>query len=140
MARRGGVEILAGVPLFAGLSTRHLKRIRDIAEEARYMAGAFLVKQGAEGDTFFVIIEGMAKVTVGKRTINQLLPGDHFGEISLLDDGPRTASVISETPMRVLAIGRKKFLRLLEEETGIALALLESLARTIRRTDRSLAG
>jgi CRP-like cAMP-binding protein len=140
MARRGGVEILAGVPLFAGLSTRHLKRIRDIAEEARYMAGAPLVKQGDEGDSFFVILEGMAKVTAGKRTINQLLPGDHFGEISLLDDGPRTASVVSETPMRVLIIGRKPFLRLLEEETGIALALLESLARTIRRTDRSLAG
>jgi CRP-like cAMP-binding protein len=138
MAKRSGVEILAGVPLFAGLSTRHLKRIRDLAEEARYMAGAPLVKEGDDGDTFFVILEGMAKVMVGKRVINQLLPGDYFGEISLLDGGKRTASVISETPMRVLIIDRKKFLRLLDEENAITLALLQGLARTIRRTDRSL--
>jgi CRP/FNR family transcriptional regulator, cyclic AMP receptor protein len=85
-----------------------------------------------------VILEGMAKVVVGKRVINRLLPGDYFGEISLLDGGKRTASVISETPLRVLIIERKKFLRLLEEENAIALALLEGLARTIRRTDRSL--
>jgi CRP-like cAMP-binding protein len=140
MARRGGVEILAGVPLFAGLSTRHLKRIRDIAGEARYMAGAPLVKEGDEGDTFFVIIEGMAKVTVGKRTVHQLLPGDYFGEISLLDGGTRSASVISETPIRVLVIERKAFMRLLEQENAITLVLLEGLARTIRRADRSLAG
>jgi CRP-like cAMP-binding protein len=140
MARRGGVEILAGVPLFAGLSTRHLKRIRDIGGEARYMAGAPLVKEGDEGDTFFVILEGMAKVTVGKRTVHQLLPGDYFGEISLLDGGMRSASVISDTPVRVLVIERKAFMRLLEQENAITLVMLEGLARTIRRADRSLAG
>ena len=140
MAKRSGVEILKGVPLFAGLSTRHLKRIRDIAEEANYMAGASLVKEGAEGDSFFVILEGMAKVMVGKRVINRLLPGDYFGEISLLDGGKRTASVVSETPMRVLIIDRKKFLKLLEEENAITLTMLEGMARAIRRTDRSLVG
>jgi CRP-like cAMP-binding protein len=134
------VELLAGVPLFAGLSTKHLKRIRGIAEEAHYMQGAALVKQGAVGDSFFVILEGMAKVTVGTRTINTLMPGDYFGEISLLDGGARTASVVSETPMRVLIIQQKPFLRLLEEEKAICFALLEGLARAIRRTDRSLVG
>jgi CRP/FNR family transcriptional regulator, cyclic AMP receptor protein len=140
MAKAAGTQMLAGVPLFAGLPTRHLKRIRDLAEEADYMAGASLVKEGTEGDAFYVIIEGLAKVVAGKRTIHRLMPGDYFGEISLLDGGVRTASVVSETPLKVLVIDRNRFLKLLEDESGISLALLEGLARTIRRTDRSLAG
>jgi CRP-like cAMP-binding protein len=140
MAKAAGTQMLAGVPLFAGLPTRHLKRIRDLAEPADYMAGASLVKEGTEGDAFYVIIEGLAKVVAGKRTIHRLMPGDYFGEISLLDGGVRTASVVSETPLKVLVIDRKRFLKLLEDESGISLALLEGLARTIRRTDRSLAG
>ena len=140
MAKAAGTQMLAGVPLFAGLSTKHLKRIRDLAEPADYMAGASLVKEGTEGDAFYVILEGLAKVMVGRRAINQLMPGDYFGEISLLDGGVRSASVVSETPLKVLIISRKRFLKLLETESGISLALLEGLARTIRRTDRSLAG
>jgi CRP/FNR family cyclic AMP-dependent transcriptional regulator len=85
-----------------------------------------------------VILEGLARVVVGKRTINRLMPGDYFGEISLLDGGVRTASVVSETPMKVLLIDRKRFLKLLRSEGAIAVALLEGLARAIRRTDRSL--
>ncbi len=140
MAKRPGTEMLAAVPLFQGLPPRHLRRIRDLAEAADYMAGASLVKQGTEGEGFFVILEGLAKVVVGKRTINRLMPGDYFGEISLLDGGVRTASVVSETPMKVLLIERTRFLKLLREEGAIAVALLEGLARAIRRTDRSLAG
>jgi CRP-like cAMP-binding protein len=140
MAKRPGVELLAGVPLFQGLPPKHLRRIRDLAEPASYMAGASLVKQGEAGDAFFVILEGSAKVVVGTRTINRLMPGDYFGEISLLDGGERSASVISETPLKVLIIERAKFLRLLQDEGAIAVALLEGMARAIRRTDRSLAG
>ena len=140
MAKRAGTELLAGVPLFGGLSTRHLRRIRDLAEPADYMAGASLVKQGAEGEGFFVILEGLAKVVVGGRTINRLMPGDYFGEVSLLDGGVRTASVVSETPMKVLLIERSRFLKMLRDEGAIAVSLLEGMARAIRRTDRSLAG
>jgi CRP-like cAMP-binding protein len=140
MAKRPGIELLANVPLFSGLPPRHLRRIRDLAEPADFMAGASLVKQGTPGDAFFVILEGEAKVVAGRRTINRLMPGDYFGEISLLDGSERTASVISETPLKVLMIDRARFLRLLQDEGVIAVALLEGLARAIRRTDRSLAG
>jgi CRP-like cAMP-binding protein len=140
MAKRPSTQLLAGVPMFAGLSTKHLKRIRDLAEPADYMAGASLVKEGTEGDAFFVILEGLAKVTVGRRTVNRLMPGDYFGEISLLDGGVRTASVVSETPLKVLVIDRTRFMKLLESESAIPLALLESTARAIRRADRPLAG
>ena len=140
MAKRAGTQLLAGVPLFAGLPAKHLKRIRDLAEPADYMAGASLVKEGTEGDAFYVIIEGLAKVMVGRRAINQLMPGDYFGEISLLDGGVRSASVVSETPLKVLVIDRARFLKLIESEGSIAIALLETTARAIRRTDRSMSG
>ena len=107
MAKGAATRMLAGVPLFSGLPKRHLKRIGDLAETADYMAGASLVKEGTEGDAFYVIIEGLAKVVMGERTINRLMPGDYFGEISLLDGGVRTASVVSETPLKVLVIDRK---------------------------------
>jgi CRP/FNR family transcriptional regulator, cyclic AMP receptor protein len=140
MAKRPGIELLERVRLFEGLPAKHLRRIRDLAEPADYMAGASLVKQGTKGDSFFVILEGLAKVVVGRRTINRLMPGDYFGEISLLDGGDRTASVVSETPMKVLLIERTRFLKLLHEEGAITVALLEGMARAIRRTDRSLGG
>ncbi len=140
MAKRGLEAVLAAVPLFEGLSSRQLKRLRDVADVADYMASASVVREGAEGDSFFVILRGQAKVTVGKRTVNRLLPGDHFGEISLLDGGRRTASVVSETPLTLVEIKRASFMKLVQRETEIAVKILRELARRIRATDRSLAG
>ena len=86
---------LAGVPLFEGLSKRQLKKVALVAELVDYMDGHSIVKEGDIGDSFFVVLVGQAKVVVKGRTVNRTLPGDHFGEISLLDGGPRTASVVS---------------------------------------------
>lgn len=130
---------LAAVPLFEGLSKRHLKRVASAAEVVNYMAGHSIVREGEAGESFFVVLTGQAKVTVKGRTVNRVLPGDHFGEISLLDGGPRTATVVSETPMTMLMITRKAFTRALEDAPDLAISLMESLARMIRRVDRSLA-
>ncbi len=133
-------EAIARVPLFSNLSPRYLKRLADLTEEQRYMAGGAVVKEGEIGDTFYVILEGEAKVVNrAGRVVNHLYPGDFFGEISLLDGGPRTASVVSETPMTMLIITRSNFLNVLIEDPQIAVTLMESLARMIRRVDRSLA-
>ena len=139
MAKPKLEPLLASVPLFDGLSKRQLKKVADVAEAVDYMAGHSIVKEGDIGDSFFVVLVGQAKVTVKGRTVNRSLPGDHFGEISLLDGGPRTASVISETPMTMLMIERSNFLKVLIEDPQIAITLMESLARMIRRVDRSLA-
>ena len=130
---------LAAVPLFEGLSKRHLKKIAGAAEVVNYMAGHSIVREGEDGDSFFVVLAGQAKVTVKGRTVNRVLPGDHFGEISLLDGGPRTASVVSETPMTMLMIRRRAFTKALEADPDLSISLMESLARMIRRVDRSLA-
>lgn len=133
------VTALASVPIFEGLSMRHLRQIAGVAEVADYMEGASVVRQGDEGDSFFVVLTGQAKVTVNGRTVNRVVPGDHFGEISLLDGGARTASVVSETPMTLLMIDRRSFTKLLEREPSISVALLQSLSRALRRVDRSIA-
>jgi CRP-like cAMP-binding protein len=134
------MTVLGAVPLFDGLSRKQLRKVADLAEVARFMAGATLVKQGDIGDSFYVVLTGQAKVVANGRTLNHLFPGDHFGEISLLDGGPRTASVVAETEMTLVIIVQKDFLALLAKDPEITVCLLEGMARTVRRLDRSLAG
>jgi CRP-like cAMP-binding protein len=135
---RRGRESLAQVPLFTELSPRHMKRVGDLMEEQRYMDGATVVREGDIGDTFYVIREGEAKVvTRSGRVVNRLRPGDFFGEISLLDGGPRTASVVAETPLTMLALTRNAFLRLVRDEPAVAVGLLTYAARLLRRMERS---
>ncbi len=133
-------EALARVPLFSGLSSRHLKRLADSMQEVRYMEGASVVKEGQEGDSFYVIVQGEAKVEgPGGTAVNRLLPGDFFGEISLLDGGARTATVTTETPVTMLELKRTDFLRMVEEEPDVAVKLLSHTASLLRHAERSLA-
>ena len=90
----------------------------DLADVARFMAGATLVKQGEIGDSFYVVLTGQAKVVASGRTLNRLLPGEHFGEISLLDGEPRSASVVAETEMTLVIITQKDFLAMLAKDPG----------------------
>ena len=132
--------VLGAVPLFEGLTKKQLRKVTDLADVGRFMAGARLVKQGDIGDSFYVVLTGQAKVLVSGRIVNRLLPGEHFGEISLLDGKPRTASVVAETEMTLVIITQKDFLGLLAKDPEITLCLLEGMARTVRRLDHSLAG
>ena len=131
-------DVLRVVPLFAHLQPKQLRRLADGMEEVRFMEGASVVREGQPGDAFYVVVEGEAKV-VNKdgRVINRLRPGDSFGEISLLDGGARTASVVSETPLVVLELKRTAFHRMLREEPGIAAKMLVHLASMLRRLDVS---
>jgi CRP-like cAMP-binding protein len=140
VAKRGTEAVLAVVPLFEGLSSRHLKRIRDISDMVEFMPGAAIVKEGSPGDSFFVVAQGQAKVTAKGRTIRRLLPGDYFGEIALLDGGERTATVASETPMTLVEIKRSAFTKLVQAEPKIALGILKGLARLVRQAERPLGG
>jgi len=127
-------EALARVPLFANLSPRYLRRVAELCEEQRYMDGATIVRAGDIGDTFYTILQGQAKVVSPKgRVLNRLYPGDFFGEISLLDGGPRTASVVAETPMVMLGLPRADFQSLLAAEPAAAVKLLQHSAGMLRR-------
>jgi len=140
MARRGR-EMLARVPLFASLSPRYLRRLAELTEEQRYMEGAKVVREGDIGDTFYVILEGEAKV-IGRsgKVVNRLYPGEFFGEISLLDGGPRTADVVAATNLTMLALPRNGFLRTLRQEPTVGVKLLQHAAGMLRRMERPASG
>ena len=133
--------MLAQVPLFADLSPRHLKRLADRMEDQRFMEGASVVVAGDEGDQFYVIVEGEAEVvSPDGRVVATLRPGEFFGEISLLDGGPRTASVVAATPLRMLSLSRSAFREMIEVEPRVAVGLLKHAAMLLRRLERPASG
>lgn len=130
--------VIATVPLFDSLSKRHLKRIAGLTSTVEFEAGDTVIQEGEPGDSFFVTVSGQARVLSGGKTLHRVIPGDHFGEISLLDGRPRSASVVAETPLSLLRLPRSSFLKMVKEDADLARALLASLARMVRRVDRSL--
>ena len=136
--RRRSTVALSGVPLFEGLSTRHLRRLAAAADDVAFRAGERIVEQGNPGETLFVVMEGQAKVVRDGKVVTRLMPGDFFGEVSVLDGGPRTADVVAETPVSALRVFRRTLLEMIGSEPNLALALLEGIARRIREIDRSL--
>ncbi len=132
---RRSVAMLGEVPLFAGLSRRHIQRLAGLADEVRFGAGRSVVQNGSKGMAFFVILQGEAKVTVGysNRALARIGPGGYFGELALLDGGPRTASVIAETPLVLAKISRAGFIKLLKDDPDVAIRILVELSRRLRR-------
>lgn len=128
---------LSGVPLFADLPRRHLQRIAKEADELSFAAGETIVQEGMLGETMFVVLEGQAKVVRGRRKVAQMLPGDFFGELSLIDGGPRSASVVSETPMRVLRVFRRTLTSLWGEDPKLAIRVLDGVTRRVREVTRA---
>jgi CRP/FNR family transcriptional regulator, cyclic AMP receptor protein len=132
------VEQLKTVPLFSGCSARELASLGRFLREVDFPAGRQIVQQGRTGTGLHVIIEGETKVVVGDRTRRRLGPGAFFGEISLLDRGPRTATVVAETPVRTLALSAWNFRAALKEHPSMAVKMLEELASRVRSAGSSL--
>lgn len=138
MGLREVSEQLAGVPIFAGCTGRELRLIARAAKEVSHPEGTVLAREGDRGVGFFLITEGTALVTVGGRTRARLAPGDFFGEISLLDGGPRSATVTATSPVRLLGLTAWVFRSLVEQHPAIALKMLEVVAGRLRRASREI--
>jgi CRP/FNR family transcriptional regulator, cyclic AMP receptor protein len=128
---------LRAVPLFSGMTDRALDAIADLATETTFDAAAELVREGEPGDSFLILRSGVAEVLKDGGTIRELGPGDFLGEISLIDGGPRTATVRATEPITALVIGREDFTTLLERHPSIRLELLMALTARIRHSERS---
>lgn len=139
MAKPKLETVLASVPIFEDLSRKQLKKVAAVSDLVEYMQKHSIVREGEIGDSFFVVLRGQANVTTGGKAVSKVMPGDHFGEISLLDGGPRTATVTSDTPMTMLMLSRKAFLKCVTADPEMAMALMKTMARMIRRVDRSIA-
>jgi CRP/FNR family cyclic AMP-dependent transcriptional regulator len=126
------LDTLAEVPLFEGLSKRHLRRIAKLAHTRRFAPDSVMVRTGDPGRSFYVLLDGSARVNrTGRRSL-RLGAGAFFGEMALIDDSPRSADVVAEGDVLALTIDRPGFAKLLRAEPAIAQALLRTLAARLR--------
>ncbi len=128
------IELLKSVPLFARCSKKELAGIATIADEIDLPEGRQLTKEGGRGREFFVLLEGNADVKRKRRKVKTLGPGDFLGEIALVTKTPRTATVTTTTPVRVLVVTEQNFRRLLERSPDVQIKVLEALAERVAAT------
>ena len=129
---REAAAMLKDVPLFAGCTKRELEAIGGSIKEVRHPEGRVIAAEGDTGIGFFLIVEGTASVSVGGKPRGKLGPGDFFGEISLLDHGPRTATVTATSPIRMLGLTAWAFKSVVQQHPTIALNMLKVVAGRLR--------
>jgi len=134
------VTRLASVPMFSGCTKKELTTIAKTVRQIEHPAGAAIATEGEPGAGLFVIEEGDCDVTIGGKLVNQLHAGDFFGEMALLDGGPRTATVTATTDIKLYALTEWVFRGLLVEHPSIALRTLEAMASRLRNATKSATG
>jgi CRP/FNR family cyclic AMP-dependent transcriptional regulator len=124
-------ELLGRVPLFSGLDPRELETISRTVHERTFNAGDTVAEEGQGGVGFFVIKSGEAKVTVGGDEVRRLGAGDYFGEIALISEGSRTATVTAESELQCYGLTPWEFRPLVQTNAGIAWKILQALAKQV---------
>jgi CRP-like cAMP-binding protein len=128
-------DALGRVPLFAGLGRKELEFLTTRTDEVSVEAGRTLIRQGAPGDTFYVLLEGEAEVEVDGRPRPVLHAGSFFGEISMLDRGPATGTVVARTPVRLMVMSHAQFRDAVKANDEILLRVMSAMAERLRRDD-----
>lgn len=131
-------DVLGKVRLFEGLTKRDLRHVAHETREQWFQPGQTIVAEGQSGGAFYVIVEGRAVASVNGRKRGKLGPGDAFGEISVIDRSPRSATIEAETRVRTLAISSHNFMSLLEEHFPMTQKILLGLCARVRELDKSL--
>ena len=132
LKKNAKVDLIAGVPLFAGCSKAELSEIASIADELDLPEGATLIREDDRGREFLIVIDGTVKVTKKGRKLRELGPGSWVGEIALIADVPRTATVVATSPVRLLVITDRAFQHLIRETPSIAAKVLQSLGERLQ--------
>lgn len=128
---------LRRVPLFARIGDRELGRLANQLNERSFQEGATVVTEGTPGVGFFMVLDGSATVSVGGVVRRTLGPGDHFGEVALLDEGPRTATIVAATDMRCVGLTAWEFKPFVENHPAVAWPLLQELAGRLRSAEQA---
>jgi CRP-like cAMP-binding protein len=126
---KNAVQLLESVPIFQGLEHKELERIAGSMKQRTFRAGDAVTTEGQGGVGFFVIEDGQARVTIGGEDRRTLGPGDYFGEVALLTDRPRTATITAETDLRCYGMTSWDFKPLVETHGSIAWKLLQAMAK-----------
>lgn len=125
------IELIKGIPLFAQCSKAELANVAAIADEVHMPEGKTLMKEGEPGLEFFVLVDGTVAVYQGKQKVNELSDGDFFGEVAVIAGTPRTATVMTTAPSRLLVVTARELTRLLRDSPGIQLKVLQALAQRV---------
>ena len=133
-------ELLQRVPLFSDLQRRDLERVGNSMKERRFEPGETLTTEGKGGVGFFVIEDGRAKVTVRGEERGELGPGDYFGEIALITEGSRTATITADSPMRCWGMTMWDFRPLVEGNAQLSWKMLQAMAKQLRAAEARAAG
>jgi CRP-like cAMP-binding protein len=128
----GWQTMLWAIPVFSALSKRSVQRITELVELKRYSSGAAVVKAGAPGDAFYVILEGVARVETQDHITRTLAAGEFFGELALFDGAPRSATVTASDYLTVARVGRTAFQKLLRDQPALGIGLSQGLVAIIR--------
>ena len=136
--RHEGPAKLQEVPIFEGCSQQQLESVARIARVFEAPAGTVLTRAGDPGDEFFLILDGTVSVGVSAGRSVLLRPGEFFGEMSLLDGDPRSATVVTDTPVRLLVVNRGDFSLLRREVPELTQILLVTLSRRVRQAEARL--
>jgi CRP/FNR family transcriptional regulator, cyclic AMP receptor protein len=128
------VEALKGVPLFEGLSRKELVQLERVCEDLEVEPGKVLCREGEIGHEFFVIVDGKVQVTRQGRRVATLGGGDFLGEIALVTEIPRTATVTAETPVRLFVLASREFHAVLDQNPRVERKVLRALARRLAET------
>ena len=126
---------LKSIWLFSNCNASELKKIRTLCDEVETTQWHVLVEEGQPGTEFFLIVRGRAVVTRKGRTVATLKPDDYFGELSLLDRQPRSATVVCETDMDLLVLSQRNFERLLRSAPTMVNKLLRAMGHRLRESD-----
>jgi len=126
----GAVDLLQRVPIFSDLDRKELERIASSMKQRTFQAGDTVTTEGQSGIGFFMIEDGEAKVTVGGEERRRLGPGDYFGEVALLNESARTATITAETDLRCYGLTSWEFRPLVETHGSIAWKLLQAMSKT----------
>jgi CRP-like cAMP-binding protein len=129
------LEILKRVPLLSALGRREIEEVGMLAEEIDVPSGKVLMREGDTGREFFVLVNGTVGIDRGGRSIRTMESGDFFGEIALLDEGPRTATATTESDAKLLVLGHREFHSLMDRFPAIRTCVLEALAARIRHLE-----
>jgi CRP/FNR family transcriptional regulator, cyclic AMP receptor protein len=132
------IRHLQRVPLFSGFTEGELGRIVELSRIVEVAAGTVVTEMGEPGESFFVIIDGMVAARTPIGAGSELKPGDFFGEMSLLDGEPRSATIVATTDLRLLVVDRTHFWRLLDETPDLIRRILTILSRRVRRLEQTV--
>jgi CRP-like cAMP-binding protein len=130
------IHALKRAPLFEGLSRAELVKLARVSEDVEVPAGRVLCKEGEAGREFFVVIEGKVEVTRKGKRVATRGSGEFFGEIALLEETPRMATVTAKTPLRLFVLTRRDFRHLVRENPGVERKVLRALARRVVELSR----